>query len=114
MPKLSRTAALAVLVAAVGLAAGLAPASAESACEQSITASGRAANPQNYDPPKHYNPETLAKDRAIAKWRELVAAKCPHDSNFWWRARDRKVTCEGYAGGISCEASGTPAKHMGR
>ncbi len=114
MLSISRSASLATLAAVVGVVAGLAPAAAENTCMQSITASGRAANPLNYDPPKHYKAEKLAKDRAVAKWRELVAFKCPHDSNLWWRARGRKVDCEGYAGGIDCAASGTPAKRLGQ
>jgi len=104
---------LAATVAAVSLLAAMSQASAENACREAISATGKAANPANYDPPKHYNMEKLAKDRAIAAWRALVANKCPHDSNLWWRARNRKVSCEGYAGGTGCEASATPARRIG-
>jgi len=111
---ISRSLALAALIAVTcgGLAAR--PAGAGMTCGASFTASGKAANPLNYDPPRHYNPEKLARDRAIAAWRAKVSQICPQVSNFWWRARDRKISCEGYAGGIGCEVSGTPATHIGR
>lgn len=108
MPKITRPSALAGTALLLVIAC-LAPAHAEDACLEPVKAYARAANPLNYDPPKHYNPERLAKDRAIARWRDEVASKCPRASNLWWRARDRKVECEGYAGGIGCDVSAIPA-----
>ena len=112
MSKSTRGGAAVIILACAGMALGHSAAGAEPACTSPLTASGRAAYPLNYDPPKHYNAEKLAKDRAIAKWRELVASKCPQSSNLWWRARDRKVDCEGYAGGTGCEATGIPSKRI--
>jgi hypothetical protein len=74
-----------------------------------ISASGRAANPLNYDPPKHYDMEALAKARAIAAGRAAVRASCPGSSSTWDRAGQRSLFCEGYAGGLACEATATPA-----
>ncbi len=89
------------------------PAGAD-ACDQPVTGVGRAANPLNYDPPKHYNMEKLAKGRAIAKWRTAVALKCAARSSLWWRAGNKKIACEGYAGGLGCEVTGTPGPRFWR
>ena len=102
---------LGVVILAVALAG---PAAAESACQAGITGVGRAANPLNYDPPKHYNMGELAKKRAIANWHEQVNAKCRHDSSLWFRARNKKIECDGYAGGIGCEATAIPARRIFR
>lgn len=99
-------ASIAVLAVAVAT-----PAAAEGiACVTGITGVGKAANPLNYDPPRHYDMLALAKRRAIANWHEEVEAKCPHASSYWFRARTKKVTCDGYAGGTGCEAFAIPAR----
>lgn len=87
------------------------PAAAEG-CRVATTGVGRAANPLNYDPPKHYNMEKLAKSRAIANWQSAVKAACPEASTLWFRALGKKISCDGYAGGTGCEATATPAKRL--
>ena len=89
------------------------PAAAEG-CRRATTGVGRAGNPLNYDPPKHYNAEKLARSRAIANWQVSVRAACPQASTLWLRASDKKISCEGYAGGTGCEATATPAKRFFR
>lgn len=85
-----------------------APAHAAEGCG-SVSAQGRAANPANYDPPKHYDMESVAKARAVAAWRVTAARQCPASTAAWSRATGRSVDCEGYAGGLECTARGTPA-----
>src|SRR4051812_26363478 len=92
-------------LAALSLGAVLAvsaagPASAHSyGCHDGFAAGGRTANALNFAPPRRYDTERLARSRAIAAWRQKVAARCPSRSTFWWRAHDKRVDCEGYAGG---------------
>jgi len=106
------------VVSSVALATllALAPtaASAEANACGSITATGRAANPANYEPPRHYDMNALARRRAIEAWRAKTAEACPRSSNIWWRARNRAIACEGYAGGLGCEATGVPAPRLFR
>jgi len=100
-------------LAMIGLAVAIVtqPAAANPAqCTVVVTATGRAGNPQNYEPPRHYDAEKLASARAIQAWQAKAAHQCPHYSNLWTRARNRKLDCEGHAGGISCQASATPAR----
>lgn len=78
------------------------------ACDGGVTGQGRAANPMNYDPPRHYDMEKTARRRAIAAWRAEVGRRCPKASTAWWRARDRKIECDGYAGGLGCAATAVP------
>ena len=102
-------------IAALTLASlALANPAAADGCRRATTGSGRAANPANYDPPKHYNMEKLAKSRAIANWQEKVRAACSGASTAWLRARDKKIECDGYAGGLGCEATATPARKFFR
>lgn len=83
--------------------------SAEAAdCSRGVTARGRAANPQNYDPPKSYDAETLATARAKHAWSATVANACPGFSTKWWLSRSRNVLCEGTAGGVACEIKAVP------
>jgi hypothetical protein len=101
--------AAAVAALVVSAAAALPAAADPAACHDGISAMAKAANPMNYDPPKHYDAESLAKSRAISAWRSKVESLCPHHSSHWWRAHDKKVSCEGYAGGIGCDVSAIPA-----
>ena len=87
----------------------VASAAAEDACPGPIVASARAPNGLNFDPPKQYDTEKLARRRAITSWRREVAKRCPHSSTLWWRAHGKKIDCEGYAGGVECEARAHPA-----
>jgi len=82
------------------------------ACNSSISASARATNGLNLVPPQTYDTQELARSRAIAAWQGTVAARCPRRSSPWRRAKGRKVDCDGYAGGISCEVSATPARRL--
>jgi len=95
---------------------GLAPCSAASAhpysCYSGIAAAGRMANGLNFDPPLRYDTERVARSRAIAAWRQRVALRCPGRSTFWWRAHDKRIDCEGYAGGIACQVSAVPARKL--
>ncbi|MFA5948653.1 MAG: hypothetical protein WC807_00050 [Hyphomicrobium sp.] len=79
-------------------------------CKTGVSALGSAANPMNYDPPKRYNMEALAKTRAIAAWRAEVRKSCPGHLSYWWAASKRSVICEGHAGGLSCEVTAVPAR----
>jgi hypothetical protein len=90
------------------LALGVCSAAAKDACPGPIVASARAPNGLNLDPPQHYDTEKLARSRAITGWRREVAKRCPQSSTLWWRARDKKIDCEGYAGGIECQARAQP------
>ncbi|MBS0240920.1 MAG: hypothetical protein JSS20_02000 [Proteobacteria bacterium] len=96
--------AFAVLIVA------LAPMAAHAACEDGVTGRGRAANPQNYEPPKHYDMGALARSRAIADWQQSVRKKCPARSSSWAKAHRKDLQCEGYAGGTECTATGVPRK----
>ena len=78
------------------------------ACTTGITASGRMSNGMAYDPPRHYDAEKLARKKAIHAWHEQVEATCPHHSSRWWRASHKSIACDGYAGGIGCEATAIP------
>ena len=80
---------------------------AASICANKVVGQGRAANPANYDPPRHYDMVKRARERAIAAWRAKVARGC---SSNWSRASKRNVDCEGYAGGTECTASATPPR----
>ena len=99
-------------LSALLLALGISGAVAKDACQGAIADSARAPNGLNLDPPQHYDTEKLARGRAIAGWQQKVATRCPLYSTLWWRARDRKVDCEGYAGGIGCEVSARPARKL--
>jgi hypothetical protein len=92
-------------------ASGPAPAHSYS-CHGGIAAAGRMANGLNFDPPRLYDTERVARSRAIAVWRQKVAARCPGRSTFWWRAHDKRVDCEGYAGGVACEVRAVPARKL--
>lgn len=104
----SKTFGLAILAIALAGPAAAGP------CSDGITGAGKAANPMNYDPPKHYNMNALARKRAIADWHEKVELKCPHESSLWLRARNKKIACDGYAGGLGCEATAVPARRIFR
>jgi len=81
-------------------------------CQRGIAAVGRMANGLNFDPPRRYDTQWAARHRAIAAWRQRVAASCPRHSTFWWRAHDKRVDCEGYAGGIACVVRAAPARKL--
>lgn len=92
-------------IAAVGLCVSIPSAHAECGV---ISGSGQAANPLNFDPPRRYDMVTLAKAHAVGAWKKEVRARCPGHSKSWTRARGNSITCEGYAGGMSCVATATP------
>lgn len=101
---------LAVLGALAVLAAStmFTPAQA-SYCERGFYAHARMANGLNYDPPRYYDARALARSRAIGIWKTKVRTYCPDHSAFWWRALDKRIQCEGYAGGVVCDIYGRPA-----
>jgi hypothetical protein len=103
---LSLGALLAMLAASPGALAHPGP------CEIGLRAMGRMANGLNFDPPRHYDTIKAARSRAIAAWRQKVAARCPGHSTFWWRAHAKRIDCEGYAGGVSCEVEARPARKL--
>ena len=109
---MSRSANLVTFAACAVLALTLTGPAFAASCSAGVTGSGQAANPLNYDPPKHYNVEKLAKQRAIAAWHEAVEAKCQHVSSHWWRARNKKIECDNHAGGLGCEATAIPARRI--
>ncbi len=82
--------------------------SAFAACPATVTGQGRAQHGHNYDPPRKYDTEALARTRAISSWADRVRAECPGRAADWGAARNAKLACEGYAGGIMCEASAAP------
>lgn len=93
---------------ALGLSAG--GASAHSLrCESSFGAWGRAPNGLNYEPPRLYDTVATARARAISNWKMRVRVACPDHSAFWWRAADKAVDCQGYAGGAACTVRARPA-----
>jgi hypothetical protein len=97
----------------LGALASCGPALADPAwCEREVVGSGRIANGLNFDPPRHYDTQAVARQRAIAAWRDKVGVRCPHHSTFWWRAHGKSVDCEGYAGGIECEVRAVPARKL--
>lgn len=97
------------MAAGLMVVASALPAVADS-CDTPVGGAGRAAHPQNFDPPKKYDVGTKAERNAIAAWRVTVQQSCPGASPIWWAARDRHVVCESYAGGVACEASAIPAR----
>jgi hypothetical protein len=100
-------------VTALLVLAACAPASAHwSGCRDGVAAVGRMANGLNFDPPRHYDAERLARSRAIAAWQQKVALRCPGRSTFWWRAYDKRIDCEGYAGGVACQVRAAPARKL--
>lgn len=98
------------LLAIVGVAGFLGAASPADAACGAISGSGSAPNPANFDPPRRYDMVTLAKAHAVGAWKKQVRASCPGYSTSWPSARGRNLSCEGYAGGTSCVATGTPRK----
>ena len=101
--------ASAVLGAAAVLALAATSALADApACTTGITGMGRMSNGMAYDPPRHYDAEKLARKKAIRDWHEKVEAMCPHHSAWWWRAHNKSISCDGYAGGTGCEATAIP------
>ena len=103
----------AILTGALILAASTAICQAAPAygkCDGTVTGLGKAPHGANFDPPRKYNTEALAKTRAIADWSAKVKAGCPRSSTSWYRATNKKVSCDGYAGGIGCEATAHPRR----
>jgi hypothetical protein len=99
-------------LSALALALGISGAAAKEACQSAIAVSARAPNGLNLEPPQHYDTEKLARSRAIAIWKQAVATRCPRYSTLWWRARDMKVECEGYAVGDGCAVIARPARKL--
>lgn len=100
------------LSALLAVAASGAASAHSYSCRSGISAAGRMANGLNFDPPRRYDTERVARSRAIAAWRQRVALRCPGHSTFWWRAHDKRVDCEGYAGGVACQVRAAPARKM--
>lgn len=73
-----------------------------------ISGTGSAANPQNFSPPRRYDMVTLAKAHAVGAWKKAVRNLCPGHSTSWTKARAKSISCEGYAGGTQCVATGKP------
>lgn len=98
------------LAAGAALLIGFTTTSAEAGrCDRGFYAQARVANGLNYDPPRHYDATALARSRAIGLWKMKVRTLCPDHSAFWWRAFEKDVACEGYAGGIGCRVAARPA-----
>jgi hypothetical protein len=98
------------LAACAALAIGLSATGAEAGrCDRGFAAQARVANGLNYDPPRAYDATALARSRAIGLWKMKVRTLCPDHSAFWWRAFEKDVSCEGYAGGIGCRVAARPA-----
>lgn len=94
-----------VMIGAIGALAVASPALAECGA---ISGTGSAANPQNYNPPRRYDMVTLAKAHAVGAWKNAVRSLCPGHSTSWTKARGKSISCEGYAGGTQCVATGKP------
>lgn len=98
------------LGAIVALGLGLSASNAEaSRCDRGFYTQARVANGMNYDPPRYYDTTALARSRAIGLWKMKVRTLCPDHSAFWWRAFEKQVECDGYAGGIGCRVQARPA-----
>ena len=100
------------LSALLAVAASGAASAHSYSCHSGIAAAGRMANGLNFDPPRRYDTERVARSRAIAAWRQRVALRRPGHSTFWWRAHDKRVDCEGYAGGVACRVRAAPARKL--
>ena len=105
----SLRAASVTLVLILAAASGTVEAQA-SACGRSISASARAPNGANLVPPQYYDTQKLARSRASKAWQKAIRARCKGYSTSWLIARAKKVDCEGYAGGVSCQVSARPRK----
>ena len=105
----SLRAASVTLVLILAAASGTVEAQA-SACGRSISASARAPNGANLVPPQNYDTQKLARSRAIKAWQKTTGVRCNGYSTSWLIARAKKVDCEGYAGGVSCQVSARPRK----
>ncbi len=81
-------------------------------CDGVITGTGRASHGQNFDPPRKYNTERMARERAIANWSAKVRSSCPRSSARWLIASRKRVSCDGVAGGIGCEATAHPRRRL--
>jgi len=98
------------LAAGAALLIGLTTTAAEAGrCDRGFYAQARVPNALNYDPPRTYDATALARSRAIGLWKMKVRTLCPDHSAFWWRAFEKDVACEGYAGGIGCRVAARPA-----
>lgn len=78
-------------------------------CDRGFSAVARVPSGANFTPPRAYDATRLARSRAIRYWKMKVRTLCPDHSAFWWRAHDKDVACEGYAGGIACRVAARPA-----
>ena len=83
-------------------------------CDDRVTGAGEAKNGANYDPPRTYNTEALAKKRAVENWSAAVKASCPGYSHLWHAATHKHFSCEGTAGGLGCEAIAHPHRRGSR
>lgn len=96
------------LAACTALSIGLSASGAEAGkCDRGFYAQARA-------PSGTYDATALARARAIGFWKMKVRTLCPDHSAFWWRAFEKDVACEGYAGGIGCRVAARPAHKIFR
>lgn len=80
----------------VSALAAAAPAAADCVDGAGIVGHGRAANPLNYDPPRHYDMVARARAAAVAAWVARIEESCRHAIPDWRRATSRRLDCEGY------------------
>lgn len=78
-------------------------------CDRGFAAIARAPHAATANRPGTYDTTRLARSRAIRYWKMKVRTLCPDHSAFWWRAFDKDVECEGYAGGMACRVEARPA-----
>lgn len=98
------------LAASAMLLIGLSATTAEaSRCDRGFHAQARVPHALAYDAPRPGDATALARSRAIGLWKMKVRTLCPDHSAFWWRAFEKDVSCEGYAGGIGCRVAARPA-----
>lgn len=98
MKKLVPLASLALVVVMTGAAQAQEP-----YCERGFYAHARASYGAAYDARK------AARSRAIGIWKTKIRTYCPDHSAFWWRAREKRIECDAFEGGIVCDIFGRPA-----
>ncbi len=108
---MSRTVASAAAAAALFTLALAQPAAAIPACKDGVSGAGRAPMRMS-----SATGTTLAQKeaerRAISAWAKEVRTRCGTHSPYWWRATDKKVSCETRSGGAACKVTAVPAKKV--
>ncbi|MDX2204473.1 MAG: hypothetical protein NW223_17105 [Hyphomicrobiaceae bacterium] len=96
-----------VIAGAALLAAGATGARAQdSYCERGFYAHARSPYGATYDA------RAAARSRAIGIWKTKIRTYCPDHSAFWWRAREKRIACDVYGGGVVCDIFGRPAHKL--